>query len=132
MILDYMKDLEIDSNYGDFVFRGDLQTIEDKVVLENLINERLKTNFGDFRLNVEHGADVERFIGVAITDDLIADIRTSIMDSLTFDGFIPPQDITIAPMRIGLNRVYFRIIVTNPYGKGEITTATLYNNKGTE
>ena len=47
MILDNMSDIHIDSNYGDFVFRGDLQTIEDRKVLEHLINERVKTSFGE-------------------------------------------------------------------------------------
>ena len=129
MILDNMLDIHIDSNYGDFVFKGDLQTIEDRQVLEHLINERVKTSFGDFRLNVESGADVERFVGAAITDQLIADIKASIQNSLTYDGLLPPQDITIAPLKVGNNRVYFRIMVTDPYSKDTITTSTLYNSE---
>lgn len=48
MILDNMSDIHIDSNYGDFIFKGDFQTIADRQVLEHLINERVKTSFGDF------------------------------------------------------------------------------------
>lgn len=129
MILDNMTDLNIDSNYGDFVFRGDIQSIADRKVLEHLINERVKTNFGDFRLNIEHGADIERFVGAAINDQLIEDIKTSLISSLTYDGLLPPQNITIAPLRVGNNRVYFRIMITDPYSKGTITTSTLYNNE---
>jgi len=129
MILDNMSDIHIDSNYGDFVFKGDLQTIEDRQVLKHLINERVKTSFGDFRLNIESGADVERFVGAAITDQLIDDIKASIQNSLTYDGLLPPQDITIAPLKVGNNRVYFRIMITDPYSKDTITTSTLYNSE---
>lgn len=129
MILDNMSDIHIDSNYGDFIFKGDFQTIADRQVLEHLINERVKTSFGDFRLNMDIGADVERFIGAAISDQLINDIKASIQNSLTYDGLIPPQDITIAPLKVGNNRVYFRIMVTDPYSRDTITTSTIYNSE---
>lgn len=129
MLLDNMQDLNIDSTFGDFTIQGDIQTISDTEVLTNLIQERVKTNFGEFRLNIEHGADIDRFIGVAISKDLIEDIKVSIISSLTYDGFIPTQDIDVIPLQIGLNRVYIRVIVKNPYNGKEIVVGTLYNNE---
>ena len=126
-----MKDINLDSDFGDFVIEGDLRFINNTKVLEAILNERVKTSFGDFRLNKSLGADLTRFVGVGITDQLVEDMSVALVDAITFDGLVPTQDVSVLPLRIGKNRIYFRVIVMDPYNKGqEITVTQLYNNEG--
>lgn len=119
-------DLYIDSNYGDFVITNDIEKISGKANLLNIVNERIKTTYNDFRLVPNSGADLDRFIGATIDQELIDDMCLSIESSLTYDGLLSSSAIEIIPIRLNESRIYFRVAIKTVEGKIEVST--MYNN----
>ena len=119
-------DLYIDSKYGDFVITNDIEKISGKTNLLNIVNERLKTTYNDFRLVPNSGADLDRFIGATIDQALIDDMCLAIESSLTYDGLFDASDIETIPVRLNENRIYFRVVIKTTEGKVEVSTT--YNN----
>lgn len=121
------KDILIDPQYGDFIINTDVKYVRGKTVLLNTILERLNTNHGDFRLEPDSGADLERFIGAGIDSKLISNMKLSIQYSLTRDNLISSSDIEILALQVSNNNVIFRIIVT--IDGSEITLTKTFRNE---
>ena len=90
------RDIEFD-RYGDMSFVGNdiSMTIRDiDYVYQNII-DRIITNFGDYYLYNNMGANLSSYIGTRVDTRLEAAIIKSIKDSLTKDGFLSPELIDI-------------------------------------
>lgn len=108
----YTKDLFVDGTYGDFVLNGDVRTIQDLDLIKNTANERIKTNFNDFRLFPTIGADIDRFIGKPVDTKMVSDIKLSIILSLTYDNFLNKNEIEVLHYRLDEYSIYFRTVLT--------------------
>lgn len=121
-----IQDLFIDSSFGDFVIDTDVKYITKNKLLLNIVNERIKTNNKDFRLNTDSGASLDRFVGLSLDSRLIKDMVTSIVSCLTIDGLLLPSNIEVVPMKLNEHEVYFRVIINTE--TGTVTASTLYNS----
>jgi len=108
----YTKDLFVDGVYGDFILNGDVRTIQDLPLIKHIASERIKTNFNDFRLLPNIGADIDRFIGKPIDSKMIADIKLSIIVALTYDNFLVKNEIEVLHYRLDEYSIYFRTVLT--------------------
>ena len=110
------KDFLVDSNYGDFeISNNDIVTERNQlVILKNVIIERYKTNFNDFILKPNYGANLDRFIGKGMDKDMIENIVFSLKKSLTYDNFINVNDIEIIPIVLpNMLRIFTYITTPN-------------------
>lgn len=121
-----MTDLFIDSTYGDFVVSNDIVKLVRLEVLTNVANERIKTNSNDFRLAPSLGADLEKFVGSSIDQQLIDDMVLSIEYALTYDSLFDAASIETIPVRVSEHQLYFRTTIKAP--EGTIVTNMLYDN----
>lgn len=117
-----MKDLYIDSNYGDFSFKNDIQMVQGYTGLLNVINERLKTNPLDFRLQPTLGTNIDKHIGKAISISSIESIKLKMQHALTYDGLINESDLSIMHLQLDYNTVFFKVFIN--YKGTEISTDT--------
>lgn len=108
----YTRDLFTDGVYGDFIFNGDLRTVQDLSLIKHVATERINTNFNDFRLAPNIGADVDRFLGTSLDSKTIADIKLSIISALTYDDFLNKSEIEILHYILDNHSVYFRTVLT--------------------
>lgn len=108
----YTRDVFVDGLYGDFVMNNDVRMIQDLELIKHVATERINTNFNDFRLVPNSGADIERFIGRPVDSKLIADIKLSILMALTYDTFLRKDEIEILHFVEDEHSVYFRTILT--------------------
>ena len=84
------------------------------VILKNVIIERYKTNFNDFILKPNYGANLDRFIGKGMDKDMIENIVFSLKKSLTYDNFINVNDIEIIPIVLpNMLRIFTYITTPN-------------------
>lgn len=120
-----MKDLFINSMYGDIVFKSDLQFIQDKEVYKNIAEDILKTNTLDYRLDPYNGANLNSFIGVGITKELLSKIKLRIETSLTDGLYITKEDVTVYVIQINDNDIYIRVIIKNIAGDDLVISRTL-------
>ncbi|RLA68527.1 MAG: hypothetical protein DRQ78_00125 [Epsilonproteobacteria bacterium] len=93
-------DIEFD-RYGDMSFVGnDISILMNDIdyIYQNVI-DRLITNFNDYFLYKNLGANLSSFIGLRNSGELEDSVKESIRRSLTKDGFISGQHIAIASMR---------------------------------
>lgn len=117
-----MKDLYIDSNYGDFSFKNDIQMVQGYTGLLNVVNERLKTNPLDFRLQPTLGTNIDKHIGKAISISSIESIKLKMQHALTYDGLINESDLSIMHLQLDYNTVFFKVFIN--YKGTEISTDT--------
>lgn len=91
------SDIKIDSNFGDISIKGgDLELNKKKKnILTDVIIERFKTNYNDFILSPDYGADLEKFIGRGIDVKLLEEVKTSLRYSLTYDDFISNNELDL-------------------------------------
>jgi hypothetical protein len=100
MYKDIESDLKFD-RYGDLSFIGnDVETIssEEDILYQNIV-DRLISNFGDYQLNRDFGADISGSIGRSNTASLESKVRQKVTRALTVDGFINPSDISVLTTR---------------------------------
>ncbi len=92
-------DIEFD-RYGDISFLGnDISFLfTDKDYLYQNVIDRIITNFNDYFLYPNYGANLSFFIGSTTNAALEQDIIRSIKKSLTIDNFLTPESIDIATM----------------------------------
>lgn len=123
-------DLKINPLFGDFEINGNDIVInrQSKSILRDTIIERFKTNFNDFVLNPNYGANLERFLGRGISSPLVQEIITSFRYSLTYDNFVSNGELDIVPVVIdNIVRLYVYIIINN---KEELILQVFYQDGG--
>ncbi len=108
-------DLEVDRS-------GDLKDTKNsygKAVLQE-VRDRLRGNFGDWKLTPQLGANVKEFLGESGTQANINRIVERVIEAITFDGLLDQASVDIIPLQIGDSTVLFRIIVVTR--EGELTS----------
>ena len=81
-----------------------------------------------YRLNENYGADLDTYIGKGITADLITTIERSINYSLTYDGYISDQDLSIIILETDKqNELYIRVVIQ---GSDVLNVSTTINLGG--
>jgi len=93
------KDIEYD-RYGDISFIGnDISFLMREVdyIYQNSI-DRIITNFNDYYLYKDFGANISSFIGTTVSPLLEEKIVKSIIRALTIDNFLSREQISIATL----------------------------------
>lgn len=100
-------------SYGDIVLKNnDLLMVNNREEdsLQNII-QVLRTNYGDYLLNPNYGADLDRFIGQPVSKTLASTISKSIEMSIR-DANVVPYHVKIqVPYVIRKNTIYYRIMI---------------------
>jgi len=108
-------DLEVDRS-------GDLKDTKGsygKAILQE-VRDRLRGSLGDWKLNPQLGANLNRFLGESGTQANVNRIVTRVIESITFDGLLDQAEVSIIPLQLGDSTVLFRIIVVTR--EGELTS----------
>ncbi|MDB4533410.1 hypothetical protein N9242_00960 [Vicingaceae bacterium] len=121
-------DIEFD-RHGDISFVGnDISMINSDLDYnyQNVI-DRLITNFDDYYLSPNVGANLSSFIGQNINSDLENNIVDNIRIALTSDGFIPVEKLSIATL-IDVDSILIKIQVgDNSYLTETIIINSIFN-----
>lgn len=87
------------TNSGELIYNHLIQDV-DKVEKDDLTKQiavnRIKSVVGNW-FNTKIGANLEKYIGMANTPDTSVEIMESIIDALTFDGFLEKESIYQIP-----------------------------------
>lgn len=124
-------DIKFDK-YGDIeFFNNDIKLIEGEIdVLYQNVVDRLKTNFGDYKLNINFGANLNSFIGKKNGSELESLISKSIIKSLTYDDYLKPSQVNAIAIS-EQEKVYVRISIypdNNSYTvNDEFTINTIFD-----
>lgn len=107
------------NDYGDIEFvNGDISVIKNQLdILRQNCIDRIKTGFGDYKLNKNIGADIQSFIGKSVDSILLSKIKESIIRSLTVDNFLERENIQCAVVEVSAGTIFIKIeIYTNILG----------------
>lgn len=123
-----MVDIKFNTMFGDFSFKNDIELVYGNSLKEEYILDRIKSGYMSYRLNENYGADLDTYIGKGITADLITTIERSINYSLTYDGYISDQDLSIIILETDKqNELYIRIVIQ---GSDVLNVSTTINLGG--
>lgn len=109
------SDIEFD-RYGDMSFLGnDISTIGHRLdfVYQNVI-DRLMTNFGDYYLYPNFGANTSSYIGKTNDAELEVKVTNAIRRALTHDEFILSDSLTIVSDRSG-GAMFIKLLIGAAY-----------------
>mgnify|MGYP002150164842 FL=1 len=114
--------------FGDFSFKNDIELVYGNSLKEEYVLDRIKSGYMSYRLNENYGADLDTYIGKGITADLITTIERSINYSLTYDGYISDQDLSIIILETDKqNELYIRVVIQ---GSDVLNVSTTINLGG--
>lgn len=123
-----MVDIKFNTMFGDFSFKNDIELVHGSSLKEEYVLDRIKSGYMSYRLNENYGADLDTYIGKGITADLITTIERSINYSLTYDGYISDQDLSIIILETDKqNELYIRIVIQ---GSDVLNVSTTINLGG--
>lgn len=123
-----MVDIKFNTMFGDFSFKNDIELIYGNSLKEEYVLDRIKSGYMSYRLNENYGADLDTYIGKGITADLITTIERSINYSLTYDGYISDQDLSIIILETDKqNELYIRVVIQ---GSDVLNVSTTINLGG--
>ena len=123
-----MVDIKFNTMFGDFSFKNDIELVYGNSLKEEYVLDRIKSGYMSYRLNENYGADLDTYIGKGITADLITTIERSINYSLTYDGYISDQDLSIIILETDKqNELYIRVVIQ---GSDVLNVSTTINLGG--
>ena len=123
-----MVDIKFNTMFGDFSFKNDIELVYGNSLKEEYVLDRIKSGYMSYRLNENYGADLDTYIGKGITADLITTVERSINYSLTYDGYISDQDLSIIILETDKqNELYIRIVIQ---GSDVLNVSTTINLGG--
>ena len=123
-----MVDIKFNTMFGDFSFKNDIELVNGNSLKEEYVLDRIKSGYMSYRLNENYGADLDTYIGKGITADLITTIERSINYSLTYDGYISDQDLSIIILETDKqNELYIRVVIQ---GSDVLNVSTTINLGG--
>ena len=123
-----MVDIKFNTMFGDFSFKNDIELVHGNSLKEEYVLDRIKSGYMSYRLNENYGADLDTYIGKGITADLITTIERSINYSLTYDGYISDQDLSIIILETDKqNELYIRVVIQ---GSDVLSVSTTINLGG--
>ena len=123
-----MVDIKFNTMFGDFSFKNDIELVYGNSLKEEYVLDRIKSGYMSYRLNENYGADLDTYIGKGITADLITNIERSITYSLTYDGYISDQDLSIIILETDKqNELYIRVVIQ---GSDVLNVSTTINLGG--
>lgn len=123
-----MVDIKFNTIFGDFSFKNDIELVYGNSLKEEYVLDRIKSGYMSYRLNENYGADLDTYIGKGITADLITTIERSINYSLTYDGYISDQDLSIIILETDKqNELYIRVVIQ---GSDVLNVSTTINLGG--
>ncbi len=123
-----MVDIKFNTMFGDFSFKNDIELVHGNSLKEEYVLDRIKSGYMSYRLNENYGADLDTYIGKGITADLITTIERSINYSLTYDGYISDQDLSIIILETDKqNELYIRVVIQ---GSDVLNVSTTINLGG--
>lgn len=123
-----MVDIKFNTMFGDFSFKNDIELVYGNLLKEEYVLDRIKSGYMSYRLNENYGADLDTYIGKGITADLITTIERSINYSLTYDGYISDQDLSIIILETDKqNELYIRVVIQ---GSDVLNVSTTINLGG--
>ena len=123
-----MVDIKFNTMFGDFSFKNDIELVHGNSLKEEYVLDRIKSGYMSYRLNENYGADLDTYIGKGITADLITAIERSINYSLTYDGYISDQDLSIIILETDKqNELYIRVVIQ---GSDVLNVSTTINLGG--
>ena len=98
------------NDYGDIEFvNGNVLTIKNKLdILRQNAIDRIKTNFGDYKLNKNIGANIQSFIGKPTQESLLLQIKESIIKSLTFDNFLERDNVQCVAIETSPGKIFIK------------------------
>lgn len=105
------RDIVID-RFGDIMLNGgDILTSSDKIeIAKNNSKHRIRSGKGDLIKYVLYGAGLEEFIGKPISETLTSTIQKRIEESLTEDGFIGSNNISIQTLTYE-NQIIIKLVI---------------------
>lgn len=100
---------------GDFSVdeKGDLKDTSGlfgRAILQE-INDRLRSQPGEWKLSNSIGTNLQQYLGVSTTDQNIDLVTKQVEAVLTNDGLLVAGQLEILPLKIGDSVVIFRVIV---------------------
>ena len=123
-----MVDIKFNTMFGDFSFKNDIELVYGNSLKEEYVLDRIKSGYMSYRLNENYGADLDTYIGKGITADLITTIERSINYSITYDGYISDQDLSIIILETDKqNELYIRVVIQ---GSDVLNVSTTINLGG--
>lgn len=123
-----MVDIKFNTMFGDFSFKNDIELVYGNSLKEEYVLDRIKSGYMSYRLNENYGADLDTYVGKGITADLITTIERSINYSLTYDGYISDQDLSIIILETDKqNELYIRVVIQ---GSDVLNVSTTINLGG--
>jgi hypothetical protein len=110
------NDLKFD-RYGDISFIGndlDVLVYAEDIMYQNIV-DRLITNFNDYPLIPNSGANLSSCIGRTNNAELESDIKDKIVDSLTRDNFLSSNELSVITLQNN-DEIYLRVTVFGNQG----------------
>lgn len=107
------------NDYGDIEFvNGSILVTKNEIdILRQNATDRIKTAFGDYKLNKNIGANIQDFIGKAVDEIMLVRIQDSIIRALSFDGFLNRENIQCVAIETSPGSIFIKTeIYTNILG----------------
>lgn len=127
------KDLKFD-RFGDISFTGtdvDLISFNEEIIYQNVL-DRLITNFNDYDLLPNYGADFSGSIGKKVDSELEFQIEDKVMRALTYDAFLSVSELSIQVLK-EQSSVFVRVTVlgisTGVDIEDQIVVNTIFNTE---
>lgn len=120
------------SNNGDLVLSssGDLKISDAKRTLEQNILFRALTDFADFYLHPNFGANLSELIGEPNTRKNAETGQENLFTVLTQDGLVDATDLKISAVPIEKHRLIYAIFVMTTAGELRVTPLIFNFNQG--
>ena len=118
------------SEDGDLVTgeNGDLKAASPKESFKQVINNRIKTNDPEWFIHPNIGANLEDLIGEPNTKDTAKKGVKKIKQSLSYDGFIPYDAISIRPVPADARSIINFTTINQRVGSSNKVKTTIETN----
>lgn len=106
--------------YGDLRFNyGDVITLQEQgdIFYQNIVN-RLVTNFNDYKLSRNFGANLSGYIGSKVTPELEDKVKRRALTCLTTDNLLDKSEISILTLA-DRDKIFMRINVILGAGQSQ-------------
>ena len=118
-------DLFYDESKNDFHAAG----IENNEIIETTVLRRLNSSNGEWKTFYGHHASLEDFIGVPVQMNLVPLIKERIVDTLTRDGFLSPEDILVEGTGLTTNTALLYINILKSFESDGVNFRLFYNSR---
>lgn len=111
--------------------RGDLQdttSLQYRAFVQQIVT-RIQSSSGDWRLQPSVGTDLNRYLGKPNTSKLGADIKNSVMGSLTRGGMMSANELVVEVFPISKHQIAILLRIQPSGDREQIRLSFTYNSQ---